>query len=277
PGYLATMGIPLLRGRFFQSGDLRNAPPVAAIDTTLARDIFPGRDPVGQTLNLGPLGAVRIVGVVGHVKFWGPMQMPMIHDQLYFPVGQVPLAYMAGAGQGVTLVARTRGRPEAALAAIRHSVAGPQNDQPVSQVASMDDVIAASRSTQRLLLWLLGGFAGLAVLLAAIGVYGVLAYAVAERTGEIGVRLALGATPSRLLRDTLGGGLRLAALGAVLGIGGALATTRFLTANLYGVSAADPATLAAAAVVLLALAALASYLPARRASRVDPMQALRQS
>lgn len=277
PGYLETMGIPLLRGRFFASGDQRNAPPVVAIDTTLARDIFPGRDPVGQTLNLGPLGEVRIVGVVGHVKFWGPMQMPMIHDQLYFPVDQVPMAYMVGAGQGVTLVARTRGRPEAALAVIRRAVAGPQNDQPVSQVASMNDVIAASRATQRLLLWLIGGFALLAVALAAIGVYGVLAYAVQQRTGEIGVRMALGAAPGRLLRETLGGGLRLAAVGAAVGVAGALLTTRLLASNLYGVSATDPVTLAGAVVLLLAIAALASYLPARRAARVDPMVALRES
>ncbi|MGH9394056.1 MAG: FtsX-like permease family protein, partial [Terriglobales bacterium] len=190
-------------------------------------------------------------------------------------VDQIPMQYMSAGGHGLSLVVRARGDAMALLPAVRAAVAGAGNDQPVYSVRRMSDVIAASLAAQRFMMWLLTAFAGLAVVLAGIGVYGVLAYAVAQRTQEVGIRMALGAAPAQVLGMMLRQGVQLAGIGAGLGLVGALLTTRFLASDLYGVKATDPLTLTAATLLLLALAALASFLPARRAAGVDPIEALR--
>ena len=278
PGYQQAISMPLLRGRFFDADDVRGHQSVAVVDTVLARTEFPGQNAVGQQINMGIFGGAKIIGVVGHVKHFGlgADSTSKIREQMYLAIDQVPLAYMTGAGQGVSLVVRTAGDPMTALPAVRAAVAGAGNDQPVYGIRTLSQVIAASLAGQRFMMILLVSFAGLAVILAGIGVYGVLAYAVSQRTQEVGVRMALGAAPGRVLRMMLGHGLALAGVGAVLGLAGALLTTRFLASDLYGVRPTDAPTLAAVTALLLALAALASYLPARRAARLDPTVALRQ-
>src|SRR6185312_271072 len=240
PGYLQAMNIPLLRGRFFNQDDNLQHPNVVVIDDVFAKHIFPGEDPIGQSINMYVMGGARVIGVVGHVKEWGLAadDTAKIGDQM------------------------------AVLPAVRRAVAGAGNDQPVYGVQGLSQMIGASLAAHRFLMDLLVAFAVLAVILAGIGVYGVLAYAVAQRTQEVGIRMALGAAPSQVLRMILNHSLKLAAVGAAIGVVGAVLTTRFLSSDLYGVSATDVPTLAAVTALLLGLAALAGYIPARRAARV---------
>ncbi|MGH3185413.1 MAG: FtsX-like permease family protein, partial [Streptosporangiaceae bacterium] len=230
-------------------------------------------------LELGFFGDVQIIGVVGHVKHFGlgGDDTAKIRNQMYLTIDQVPLQYMTAGGQGISLVVRTAGNSLAALSAVRAAVAGAGNDQPVYGVETMNHIIAASLASQRFMMTLLALFAALAVVLAAIGVYGVLAYAVSQRTPEVGVRMALGADPGRVLRMMLGQGLALAGTGAALGVAGAVFATRLLASDLYGVKPGDAVTLAGATALLLSLGLLASYVPARRAARVDPVVALREA
>ncbi|HWG37228.1 MAG TPA: ABC transporter permease [Terriglobales bacterium] len=277
PGFAEALGIPLLRGRFLEPGDVRGRPLAMVIDTEMAKIEFPGEDPIGKQISTGFMGPFQVVGIVGHVKHFGlgADASAKIQEQMYTAIDQIPMQYMSAGGQGLSLVVRAAGDPMTLVPAIRAAVAGAGNDQPIYGVTRMTAVVAASLAAQRVMMWLLASFAILAVLLAAIGVYGVLAYAVAQRTQEVGIRMALGAEPNRVLGMMLRQGLGLAAVGAVIGIAGALLTTRFLKSNLYGVAATDPATLAGVTLLLLGLAALASYLPARRAARVNPIAALR--
>jgi predicted permease len=278
PGYLKTMRIPLLRGRYLNAGDQRGHPVAIVVDTVFANEEYRGQNPLGHHVVLGPFGTGVIVGEVGHVKHWGLASddTATVREQFYMAVDQVPMQYMTAAGQGVSLVIRTQGDPMTLLPAVRRAIAGPGADQPAYDVYTMNQVIATSYATRRFLMELLAGFAGLALALAAIGVYGVLAYAVAQRTQEVGIRLALGASPDAVVRMMLGRGLLLAGLGAGIGLIGAIAGGKLLASDLYGVHAGDAATLAAAVGVLLAVASLASFIPARRAARVDPTIALRQ-
>ena len=275
--YLRVMGIPLVEGRFFTERDTIASPPVVVIDTVMAKHIFPGQDPVGKQINIVVLGPVQIVGVVGHVKHWGldSDDTAKIRDEIYFPFLQVPDKFMSEVQIGLILVLRTGPDPLSLLSAVRAQVAGPTNDQPIYGTQTMEQIISMSLAERRFTMLLLIIFASTALLLAAIGIYGVMSYAVTRRTHELGIRMALGATRNDVLGLIVREGMALAAAGMVLGLAAALALTRLMASLLYGVRPADPWTLVAVSLALGGVAFLASFVPARRATKVDPMIALR--
>lgn len=268
------LGIPLLSGRFFNTSDTATSIPVIIVDSSFARKYFPGPDPAAAALgrlveNNGK--EWQIVGVVSHIRYHGLEETPRV--EMYRPMSQ--------AGQslfGVAYVLRTRTADpmqlqEAAAAVIRSQ----DPDLPLDDVATMQQRVSGSLAQRRLGLWLMGAFALLALTLAAVGIYGVLAYAVEQRRQEIGVRMALGASRGRVVRMILGQGLRLAAAGAVCGLVVAILAGKWASAYLYNTSAADPLTLAGVALLLLAIAAVACFVPAWRAARVSPVEALREN
>ncbi len=272
PEYFRAMEIPLLRGRAFTEADHADAPQVALINETTARHVFPGEDPIGQFIRLGwGIGEGRfaggeVVGIVGDVRQFGPGAD--FAQEIYLPFAQVPQ-------HGMTVVARTASDPLALAGAIRSEVRTLDPNLPVMGLRTLEQVVSQAVAQPRFYMLLLSIFAAAALLLAAIGIFGVMAYMVAQRTREIGIRIALGAEPARVQQLVVGRALRLAIGGVVIGGVGALALTRVLESLLFGVSATDPVTFAAVALLLTAVALLASYLPARRATRVDPMIALR--
>ncbi len=283
PDYLRTMGIPLLEGRFFTAADTTKSQCVAVIDSVFARQYFPGQDPVGQNITFGwavaPWGPCPIIGVVGHVKHWG-LGNPGTNTeaQSYYPLNQAryqlwPLGY-----PGMRILVRTPLSIATVLPAIKAAVYEAGGDQTVYDVRTMQEIASQSMAPQRFPMILLGAFAGLSLLLASIGVYGVISYSVAQRTHEIGIRMALGAGKRDVFRLVIGQGLRLACAGLVIGAVAASILTHLLTSFshlLYGVGTNDPITFLAVALVLTGVAGFACYIPARRAMRVDPMTALR--
>ena len=279
PKYLQTMGIRLLRGRFFNEHDDLTAPNVMVIDEELARTVFPNQDPLGQHLIIPFPGADQpreIVGIVQHVKHWGLAQdaTAKIRSEFYMPTAQIP-DKLYSLVSGMTFAARTRLEPEAARAAIAHELNAIDSDMPVYNVLTMNEIIRTSLARQRFATLLFGLFAAAALLLGAIGTYGVLSYAVSQRTHEMGIRMALGASAPDILRLVLERGAQLIAVGAAIGLLAAFGFSRFLAGLLYGVTARDPATFAAVSLVLVAVAIAACYIPARRATKVDPIIALR--
>jgi predicted permease len=277
PDYLNVMQIPLRRGRFFTERDNLSSPPMVVIDDVLARHVFPGQDPVGRQISVMILGPVQIVGVVGHFKFWGldSDDTAKIRDQIYFPFLQVPDKFMFGALVGLTLAVRTGPEPLSLVSSVRAQVAGPTLDQPIYGVQSMEQIISGSLAERRFTMLVLMIFAATALLLAAVGIYGVVSYAVTRRTHEIGIRVALGSSRGEIVGMVLRQGMRLAAIGLAGGLAAAWALTRLMADLLYGVRPADPATLAGVTVLLGGIALLACYIPARRATAVDPVVALR--
>jgi putative ABC transport system permease protein len=269
PEYLQTMGIPLLRGRTFTSGDRTGGAQVAMINETLAKHYFQGRDPIGAQLNLGTQQKPdwwRIVGVTGDVKAFG--QDKPTHADIYRPFSQqwFPL---------VAITLRTATDPAAMVKAAEQALWRIDPALPVFKAIPMDLLAAQSLSVRRASSVLITGFAMLALVLAGIGIYGVMAYAVVQRTQEIGVRMALGARRADVLRMILSFGLRMTLVGVAIGLAGAIAFSRLLTSLLFQVSAINPLVFSLAAAALVAMAVLAAFLPARRATRIDPMQALR--
>jgi putative ABC transport system permease protein len=272
PGYFRTLGIPLRRGRDFTERDTADAQRVAIIDEVLARRFWPaypaGVDPVGQRLLIGGVNKkpAEIVGIVAHV-----------HEQL--ENGAWPESVYVSLAQNAPpfamLAIRTLGDPLRFTKAVREQVQALDHDQPITLVRTMDDLVEEQVGQRRLLVILLGSFAGVAVLLAVIGIYGIIAYSVVQRTQEMGIRRALGAQPSDILGLVLGQGFRLALAGVAVGVAGALGLTRLLKTLLFHVTATDPATFAAVALLFLFVAFAASYIPARRATRIDPIAALR--
>jgi predicted permease len=277
PDYPRVMELPLRRGRFFTERDNLASPSVALIDDVLAKHLFAGQNPVGKQLSLMVVGPVEIVGVVGHVKHWGldSDDSNKIRDQIYFPTMQVPDKFMADGVTGLTLLLRTESEPLSLLSAARAQVAGPTRDQPIHAVQTMEQIVSRSLAERRFTMLVLIIFAATALLLAAVGIYGVMSYAVTRRVHELGIRAALGASRQEIVALVLGEGMRLAGIGLGLGLLAALALTRLLADLLYGVRPADPATLVAVTLLLGGIALVACYIPARRATAVDPVVALR--
>jgi putative ABC transport system permease protein len=270
-GYFQALGIPLLRGRPFDGRDAAEAPQVAVIDEVLARAYWPGADPLSKRFNLrrpeeGEPRWITVVGVVRNVRHSGLRIEP--RPQFYLPLAQSPRSQMS-------LVVRTQGDPKDLFGAVRRAVYATDPDQPVEKLDTMARVVAESVAGQRFNMVLLGAFAALALALAVVGIYGITAYSVAQRTGEMGLRMALGAQPGALLWMVLKEAGLLAGVGLAVGLALALIATRVMASLLFGVLPTDPATFAAVALALGAVSLAAAWLPGRRATQVDPMVALR--
>jgi len=277
PNYLKAMRIPLLRGRYLTAQDNETAPSVMVIDEEFAKQYFGGENPVGKHINIDMLNvSPEIVGVAGHVKHWGLDESTRpIHAEMYLPFMQISDKFLPLVVNGATVVVRTKGALAAALGAIREEVSKLDSRQVMYDAMTMEEVVTRSVRAQRFSMILLGAFASLALLLASIGIYGVISYLVGQRVNEIGIRMALGAQRKDILRMIVGEGARLAAIGAGIGILAALGLTRLMASQLYAVSVTDPITFTGVAIILVGVALFACYIPARRAMRVDPMVALR--
>jgi predicted permease len=278
PHYHQVMRIPVERGRGFTERDDEHAPVVVLIDAAFARSHFPNEDPVGKRINLGLLEVqAEVVGVVGHVEHWGlgSKGHESLQAQIYLPVWQVPDKFWTLLANGSDYVTRTAGTPLGVVSTIRETAERVDPSAVVYGVSPLADFVARSIGTQRLAMMLLSVFSGLALLLSAIGIYGVISYLAGQRTHEIGVRMALGATSADVLRLVLGEGMRITLAGVGMGVLAALGLTRLITKMIYGVGATDPITFAGVAILLTGVALLACYIPARRAMRVDPIIALR--
>lgn len=279
PDYLKTMGVPLFQGRFFTSADQVTSGKVVVIDRALAEKFFPGQNPVGQTLTVGHWGAARIVGVVGHVHHWG-LDDPGTYNpyQIYIPAYQLPDSMVTDFFRNLNLIVRTELPPADLMPAIENVVHAASPDQPVYGIKTIDEVISESMASRNLPILLLGAFAVLALLLASVGIYGVVSYSVGQRTQEIGIRMALGADRGSIFRIIVDQAIRMVGSGLAIGIISALVLVRLLPSFshlLYGVGQWDPITLFGVSVVLLTAALAACFVPARRAMRTDPMDCLR--
>jgi predicted permease len=278
PEYLKAMGTPLLRGRFLNEQDNEHAPPVAVIDEVFARKYFANENPIGKRLNLGILDTqVEIVGVAAHVKHWGldSDASSRVQVQVYFPILQIADRFMPLIANGIGLVARTQGPPALLADPIRHTMAAMSSEQVVYNVTTMDQIVFDSLAARRFTMILLGVFSGLALVLASVGIYGVISYIVGQRTHEIGIRMALGAQRGDVLKLVLGQGVVMAMVGVGIGLTASLLLTRLLKQMIFGVTATDPVTLFGVSLLLTSVALLACYMPARRAMGTDPVVALR--
>jgi predicted permease len=277
PDYLQALKIPLLRGRYFTPADTTESDRVVVIDSVLARAYFAGQDPIGKTMTIPHWGDARIVGVVGHVRHWSlDDHAQYTENQIYAPFYElhdawVPLFY-------ITVIVRTPRDAASIVPDLKAAVFAGGSDQTIYGIQTIQGFISQSLSAQRFPMVVLAAFAALALLLASIGIYGVISYLVARRANEIGIRFALGARPLDVFRLVIGNGLRLALAGIAIGAVGSLILARVLpsfTYLLYGVRSRDPFTLISASVLLIIVAFLACFIPARRAMRTDPMTALR--
>jgi putative ABC transport system permease protein len=269
-GYFETLGIRLVRGRTFTEADTSTSPQVTVINETLANRLWPGEDPIGKRLKQGwpedQTAWREVIGIVSDLKLNGvDRDTPM---QAYLPIVHEP-------ARSVAIVARTRNNPLALGSTLEHAIRSIDGELPVFGVRSMDQLLGNAIAQQRLTMALLAGFAVLALTLAAVGIYGVMSYAVAQRTHEIGIRMAMGASPGHVLNMIVGQGMMLTAVGTSIGLAGAFALTRLMSGLLFGVSATDPLTFVMLTLLLAIVALLACYMPARRATRVDPLVALR--
>jgi putative ABC transport system permease protein len=266
--YLRSMGIPVLEGRGFSEHDGPNAPLVVLINNTAANRVWPNEDPIGKRIRLGgPDGPLRtIVGIVGDVNHYGLDKAPDL--QAYVPTTQWTDSFMR-------LVVRTASDPSSSVGAVREKIREIDSDIPVYEIATMQQLVSKSVAERRFTLALLSAFSGVALLLAAVGIYGVISFSITRRTQEIGIRMALGANRIDVLNLVVRQGIPLMSGGIVIGLAGAIATTRLMEKLLFGVEATDPVTLAAVSALLMAVGLVASIVPARRAIKVDPMVALR--
>ena len=264
PQYLNTMGIPLQRGRLLSDRDGPNAPPVILIDETLERQYFPNENPIGRRMRLW--GEYReIVGIVGQVHHYGLDKEP--EPAIYAPFEQMPDKSMA-------IAVRTTMDTPSVVKAVKEAVWSVDRGQPVFQIRGMDEYMSLADTAPRLSTAVLAVFAGLSMLLAALGIYGVVSYGVAQRTREFGIRMALGSTSGQLETLVVWKGIRTALIGLLVGMAGAAALASALRALLFGVAPLDPMVMAGVAALLLMVAFIANYLPARRSTRIDPLEAL---
>ncbi|MGH9831462.1 MAG: FtsX-like permease family protein, partial [Blastocatellia bacterium] len=268
PGYWRTLGIPL-RGRDFDERDTAESQPVAIISEEMARRYWPGEDPIGKPVSLRSLGnrTYTIIGVAGDIRSFGPENEPG-------PTSYVSTAVLARAIQS-SLVVRTRTEPAAQTAAVRGVLRSIDANAPVYDIQTVEQLLYDSLGSRRFNMFLLGSFAGVALLLASVGLFGVMAYLVSQRTHEIGIRLALGARPRDVFRLVIGRGMLLASIGAAGGLVAAFGLARYLETMLFQIRPTDALAFTVAPVLLLCVALLACYVPARRAMKVDPMIALR--
>jgi putative ABC transport system permease protein len=268
--YFKAMGIPLLRGRLITANDVADSPHVAVINETMARKLFPDEDPIGKRLTFGQREKnpdwYEIVGLAGDVKQYSLDQASTM--QTYTPYTQQTFSHM-------TLVVRSKGDPTTLSAAIRSEVLNLDKEQPVSSIRTLEQNFAASLAQQQFAMVLLGVFAAVALVLAAVGIYGVLSYAVTQRTHELGIRMALGASRRDVLKLVVGKGMLLTLIGVAGGVLAAFGLTRLMSGLLFGVTATDSATFISVGGGLLVVALLACLIPARRATKVDPLVALR--
>jgi putative ABC transport system permease protein len=270
PDYFQAMGVRLVEGRAFEERDRKDAPRVCIVDETFARTHWPGDRAVGRRLKFGGHTSdnpwMEVVGVVGHVKNYGVDEKSRV--ELYLPWAQSPVG-------AFTLIARTDGDPASLSSALRAGVRAADPELPLYSISTMNELVAERTAQRRLAVLLISVFAALALTLSAVGIYGVMSYTVTQRTQEIGVRMALGAAHTDILRMVFRSGTALALLGIAIGLLVAFGLARLMTALLFETSAADPPTFSVVPVLLMAVALLACYLPARRATRVDPLSALR--
>ncbi|UCD24540.1 MAG: ABC transporter permease, partial [Gemmatimonadota bacterium] len=272
PHYIETLGIPLLRGRWFTEADDLQAPDVVVINQALAEKYWPGEDPVGKRMTWGspddedPQWAT-IVGLIGNTRHFGLDEAE--RPEIYQPYLQGSLPYM-------TLVVKSQVDPTTLTSALRRAVTDVDRAQPISSVATMEQVVFDSLGSRRFNMLLLVTFAVTALVLAAVGLFGVLSYSVSQRSSEIGIRMALGARTGGVVGKVIRQGVGLALIGVTIGVAGSFALTRLMQSMIHGVSATDPIAIVAGAALLTAVAAFASCLPAFRASRVDPMRVLRE-
>jgi predicted permease len=279
PDYLKVMGIPLRKGRFFTEHDRIGSEPVIVIDDNLAQHAFGTPDAVGKRIWIPAMGGpVQVAGIVGHVRHWGLASddQSRVRDQMYYPFAQVPAPLLHLFSSVMSIAARTTIPPLNVVEPLRQELRGAAGDQALYEVHTMEQLVSASLARQRFLLLLFGIFAGLALLLACIGIYGVLAYLTGQRVPEIGVRMTLGAKPLDVIRMVLGEGLAMIFIGVGVGILAALAVGQILNRLVEGMRPADVSTFAITIPVLVIAALFASFVPARRASRIDPATALRQ-
>lgn len=279
PEYLQVMRIPLLEGRFFSQNDVKGKQSVAVVDDVLAQKAFPRQDPIGKKIWFGLEGDPwTVVGVVGHVRYWGLASddQAQVRAQLYYPFAQVPDSAVRRWSELMSIAVRTNANPISVLPALRKAIRGRTGDQVIYQVHTMEELAASSIARQRFLFLLVGLFAGLALMLSCIGIYGVLAHLTNERVPEIGVRIALGASPWQVLRMVLNQSVKLLIVGIAIGTIGAIAATRVLIHLVDGVRHADPIVFVSMILLLAATGLIASFIPARKASRIDPVVALRQ-
>jgi putative ABC transport system permease protein len=273
-GYLPALQVPLMQGRWFTNADREGAPNVVIINQSMARTYFPNQSPLGQHIELGPVPNefpwMEIVGVVGDVKQALASDPP---TEMYVPFRQADNKVLPVLA--LTLVMRTSADPLTLSSAVRGTIRQIDPNQPVIRIRSMEQNMADSIAQPRFRTVLLAIFAGVALVLAAVGIFGVMAYSVTQRTRELGVRVALGASSNQILKQILGDGLRLTMIGLVLGLAATMALTRYFGSLLFGVHAYDPMTLTIMAAALVLVSLLACYIPARRATRVDPIVVLR--
>ena len=277
-GFREAMGITLRRGRFVTDQDNENTPIVIDIDDNFARTYFPGQDPIGKHINFTEFNVqAEVVGIVGHVKQYALDADPpgAIQAQFFYPFMQIPEKVMSLVAKSVAVVLRTHGDPTPIMGQVRETVREIDPRDVIYNVQTLDDVVATSYAARRLTMILLTGFAALAIMLACVGIYGVVSYLVGQRTQEIGIRMALGAQRRDVLFLVLGEGTKMALFGAVLGIAASLLLTRLMAKQLFGVSAHDPFTYVSVAFVLMLVAIAACFVPARRAVRMDPIKSLR--
>jgi len=270
PGYFAAVGTPVLRGRDFVEADTADSMPVTLVSAAFARKYWPGQDAIGKQVGV-PIRAfnMTVVGVVADVKHVSLREEP--GPEIYVPYTQKPWPSM----QTMHVVVRTKADPASMAGAVRQAIRAVDPEVPVAAVATLDAIAGQAMAQPRFSMLLVGGFGALSLLLACVGLYGSVSYAVTSRTQEIGIRLALGAPKGRLFALVLGHGVRITALGIAIGVALALVVLRTMASFLYGVDSTDPATFGVLSFVLLAVAMLACYVPARRAMRVDPLVAMR--
>jgi len=268
PGYFETLRIPLIKGRLPDHREGLLAKPVVIINETMAKKYWPGEDPIGKRFRVHGI-LCEIAGIVGDVRQMGLNELP--RQEMYFPYGQAETNWMVLRD----LAIRTDGDPMALLGAVKQTIASIDRDQPISEIKTMDQWLDEELASRHIQTILLGSFAALALILATVGIYGVLAYVVTQRTQEIGLRVALGADSSNIFLTVARQGMSLAGIGIVLGLAASLGVSRLLESLLFDVKATDPAIYSAASFVFALIALLACYIPARRASRVDPLVALR--